>query len=94
MRLVDASPVAAATWLASPGVNVKRIFDAYEVDALARGVVDETVQVLGLAAANLVTALNPDAVVVGGYVVEIGPAIAAALRAKIRQYAFDAAADA
>ena len=53
---------------------------------------DETVQVLGLAAANLVTALNPDAVVIGGYVVEIGPAIAAAMRAKIRQYAFDAAA--
>jgi glucokinase len=92
IRLADAPPVATATWLASPGVTVKRIFDAYEIDALARAVVDETVQVLGLAAANLVTALNPDAVVVGGYVVEIGPAIAAALRAKIRQYAFDAAA--
>ena len=92
MRLSGATPTETAHWLASPGVTVKRIFEAYEDDDLARGVVDETVQVLGLAAANLVTALNPDAVVLGGYVVEIGPAIAAALRAKIRQYAFDDAA--
>ena len=90
--LASAAPRATAPWTASPGITVKRIFDAYEVDALARAVVDETVQVLGLAAANLVTALNPDAVVIGGYIVEIGPAIAAAIRAKIRQYAFDAAA--
>jgi glucokinase len=91
-RLAQATPQAAARWLTGPGVTAKRIFDDYEHDDLARAVVDETVQVIGLAAANLVTALNPDAVVVGGSVVEIGPAIAAAIRAKIRQYAFDAAA--
>lgn len=91
-RLADAPPEALERWLTAPGVTAKRIFEAYECDELARQVVDETVQVIGLAAANLVTALNPDAVIIGGYVAEVGPAIAAAIRAKIRQYAFDAAA--
>lgn len=91
-QLQDAPPDTTARWLTSPGVTAKRIFEAAEDDPYARAVVDETVQVLGLAMANLVTALNPDAVIVGGYIAEIGASITAAIRAKIRQYAFDAAA--
>lgn len=92
MRLASATPDSKARWLASPGVTVPRIFDAYDGDSDARFIVDETVQVIGLAAANLVTALNPDAVVIGGYVVQAGSSLTSAIRAKIRQYAFDAAA--
>lgn len=91
-RLSDASAEAKATWLSSSGITVRRVFERYDVDDDARAVVDETVQVIGLAGANLVTALNPDAFVIGGYVTEMGPAITAAVRSKIRQYAFDAAA--
>jgi glucokinase len=91
-RLSSAPPASTARWLASPGVTVGRIFDAYADDDDARFIVDETVQVIGLAAANLVTALNPDAVVIGGYVAQSGSTLTAAIRAKIRQYAFDAAA--
>lgn len=92
LRLVPADPEVKARWLASPGISVRRVFDSVEDDDLAADVVNETVQVIGLALANLVTALNPDAVVIGGYVAETGPAMTAAIRAKIRQYAFDAAA--
>jgi glucokinase len=91
-RLAGASPEATAQWLASPGITVTRIFERYENDADARFIVDETVRVIGLAAANLVTALNPDAVVVGGYVAQSGSTLTSAIRAKIRQYAFDDAA--
>lgn len=91
-RLSTASPDVTARWLASPGITVPRIFAAAIDDSDARAVVAETAQVIGLAAANLVTALNPDAVVIGGPVAEAGPSIASDIRAKIRQYAFDAAA--
>jgi len=92
LRLISADADVKANWLASPGITVRRIFDSVETDACAEDIVNETVQVIGLALANLVTALNPDAVVIGGYVAETGPAMTAAIRAKIRQYAFDAAA--
>ncbi|HUG13754.1 MAG TPA: ROK family protein [Thermomicrobiales bacterium] len=91
-RLAIAAPEATARWLASPGVSVARIFETASEDEDARAVVNETIQVIGLAAANLVTALNPDAVVVGGSVAEAGTALTSGIRAKIRQYAFDAAA--
>ena len=71
---------------------VKRIFEEYDSDEQARSVIEETVQVIGLAAANLVTALNPDAVILGGHVTEAGPGLPALVRSKIRQYGFDAAA--
>jgi glucokinase len=90
--LLEAGADATANWLTSSGITVKRIFDRYELDATARAVVDETIQVIGLAAANLVTALNPDAVVIGGHVAEAAPSLTASIRSKIRQYAFDAAA--
>jgi glucokinase len=91
-RVLQQGTHEASCWLASPGITIKRIFESYESDETARAVVDETVQVIGLAGANLVTALNPDAFVLGGYVTEAGPSLTAAVRAKIRQYAFDAAA--
>jgi glucokinase len=81
-----------AAWLANQGVTIKRIFDAYDSDEHARAVIEETVQVIGLAAANLVTTLNPDAVILGGHVTESGAGLPAMVRAKIRQYGFDAAA--
>jgi glucokinase len=91
-RLTKASPTTTASWLASPGVTVRRIFAAYGIDDDATAVVDETVQVVGLALANLVTALNSDTVVLGGYALDIGAPFVSAVRAKIRQYAFESAA--
>lgn len=91
-RLVSASPPETARWLASPGVTLRSIAAAYGTDEHATGVIDETVQVIGLALANLITALNSDTVVLGGYALEIGAPFVAAVRAKIRQYAFESAA--
>jgi glucokinase len=91
-RLAETTEARALTWLDGPGITTRRIFERYSTDEDARFIVDETVQVIGLAAANLVTALNPDAVVIGGYVAENAVELTSAIRAKIRQYAFDAAA--
>lgn len=91
-RLVEAPEERAQTWVNNGDITPRLIFEHYETDDDAQFIVDETLQVIGLAAANLVTALNPDAVVIGGYVVESGSMITSTVRAKIRQYAFDAAA--
>lgn len=91
-RLGNASPTNTAAWLASPGITLRRIFAAHGEDDDATAVVDETVQTIGLALANLVTALNSDTVVLGGYALDIGPSFLSAVRAKIRQYAFESAA--
>jgi len=91
-RVNQAGPEERATWLSSPGVTLQRVFERYGDDEIARDVIDETIQVIGLAGANLVTALNPDAFVIGGYVALAGPRLTAGIRAKIRQYAVDPAA--
>jgi len=91
-RLNRAEPDERSRWLSSPGVTLQRIFERYDSDPLAREIIDETIQVIGLAAANLVTALNPDAFVIGGYVALAGPRLTAGVRAKIRQYAVEPAA--
>ncbi|HEX2281165.1 MAG TPA: hypothetical protein VHG52_05315, partial [Thermomicrobiales bacterium] len=38
------------------------------------------------------TALNSDTIVLGGYASDLGPPFIAAVRAKVRQYAFESAA--
>jgi glucokinase len=91
-RLADAAPDVTARWLTSEGITVRRIFEESTSDPDAASVTEETVHVIGLAAANLVTALNPDALVFGGHVVEVGHDLVASIRTRIRQYAFDAAA--
>ncbi len=58
-------------------------------NAAARETVDETVRLLGLALANLVTALNPGVIIVGGQVAEAGPLLFGPLNSAIRRYAMD-----
>lgn len=91
-RLNQVEAEERARWLSSPGVTLQRIFERYEDDAIAREIIDETIQVIGLAGANLVTALNPDAFVIGGYVALARPRLINGVRAKIRQYAVEPAA--
>ncbi len=81
-----------AHWLASPGITLGRIFASTQSDIHAARIVEETGRVTGIAAANLVTALNPDAVVIGGIVAETGPELISLVRTRIRQFAFDDAA--
>lgn len=68
----------------------KRVFEAARTgDAAARETVEETVHLLGLALANLVTTLNPGVIIVGGQVAEAGALLFEPLRSVIRQYAMD-----
>jgi glucokinase-like ROK family protein len=73
--------------------TVRAIFSASEEgDERARKVVADTVQVLGIAVANLITVLSPGVVVFGGYVSEAGSVLIDPLMARVRQYSYPAAA--
>jgi glucokinase-like ROK family protein len=74
-------------------LTVRSIFTESErSDGLAREVVAETVQVLGIAVANLITVLSPGVVVFGGYVSESGSVLINPVSARVRQYTYPAAA--
>ncbi len=74
-------------------LTVQMIFrDAARNDSVARTVVQETVQVLGIAVANLVTVLSPGVVVFGGWVSEAGPALIESVSSRLRQYSYPATA--
>jgi glucokinase len=66
------------------------IFGRARRGGVASEVVNETVRVLGLAIANLITVLNPEAVIFGGSVAEVGPLLMDPLAARVRQYAYPA----
>lgn len=91
-RLWLSDPLIAEAWQAAGGVSMRRIFEAVETDDNAREVADLTTRMIGLALATLVTALNSDAVVLGGYARDLGDRFVASVRARIRQFAFDSAA--
>ncbi len=68
----------------------KAVFEAAAGgDTAAEETVNETVRMLGLVLANLVTTLNPGVIIVGGQVSEAGSLLFAPLRSTIRQYAMD-----
>lgn len=74
-------------------LTVRSIFNESErVNGPARQIVAETVQVLGIAVANLITVLSPGVVVFGGYVAESGSVLIEPLSARVRQYSYPAAA--
>jgi glucokinase len=74
-------------------LTVRTIFaESEQADGPARQVIAETVQVLGIAVANLITVLSPGVVVFGGYVSEAGTVMIDPLMARVRQYSYPAAA--
>jgi glucokinase len=74
-------------------LTVRSIFaESERGEGVARTIVSETVQVLGIAVANLITVLSPGVVVFGGYVSEAGTVLIDPLMARVRQYSYPAAA--
>lgn len=63
-------------------------------DAYAREVMNETAKFLGVGIANLVNALNPEAVVIAGGVTRAGDHLFVPLRKEVRRRAFRSAVDA
>jgi glucokinase len=63
-------------------------------DGFAEEVMKETAKVLGVGIANLVNALNPDAVVIAGGVTQAGDHLFEPLRKEVRRRAFRSAVDA
>jgi glucokinase len=51
----------------------------------------EATQMIGMAIANIVTALSCDTVVLGGYAGRVGSGFIGAVRARVRQYALESA---
>ena len=89
-RLRAALPEEIEEWCDPNAITVRMIFERARRGGVAGEVVFETVQVLGLAIANLITVLNPEAVIVGGSVAEVGPLLMNPLAARVRQYAYPA----
>lgn len=63
-------------------------------DAYAHEVMKETAKLLGVGVANLINALNPDAVVIAGGVTRAGDFLFVPLRKEVRRRAFRSAVDA
>lgn len=89
-RLSEALDDPAHEALGRRQPTLRQIFEAASYSPVADAVVRETVQTLGLAIANLITVLNPEAVIVGGPVAEVGNLLMHPLQARVRQYAFPA----
>lgn len=91
---LEAEPNADMNRWSNPStITVKAIFDAARRgDVTAQHIVTETVQVLGLAVANLITTLNPATVIIGGSVSDVGSLLMDPLSARVRQYSFPSAA--
>ncbi len=92
-RLEADAEAGVSRWANPNQITVKAIFDASRRgDEVAQGIVSETVQVLGLAVANLITTLNPATVIIGGSVSDVGSLLMDPLSARVRQYSYPSAA--
>jgi glucokinase len=67
---------------------------AAEGDTEAQRIIDEAMTYLGLGMANLVNLLNPEVLVIGGGLTNMGEMLFGPVRRIMRQYAFPTAADA
>jgi len=67
---------------------------AAEGDTEAQEIIDEAMMYLGLGMANLVNLLNPEVLVIGGGLTNMGEALFSPVRCIVRQRAFRTAADA
>ncbi|MBI1389244.1 MAG: ROK family protein [bacterium] len=70
-------------------IDARMVYQAAERDdLLARAIIDETCNLLGVAIGNIITLLHPERVVVGGGVSLMGPLFWDSLRASVSRYAF------
>lgn len=91
--LDKAGPEEQSLWARNHPVTVRSVFARADGESeVAKQVVSETIQVLGIAVANLITVLNPGSVVIGGYVSETGSSLMSPLSSRVRQYSYPAAA--
>jgi glucokinase len=66
------------------GLTCKAVFDAAaEGDAVARAIRDEAIETLGAAVAGLLHVFDPEALILGGQIVEAGDALLAPLRREL-----------
>ncbi len=79
----------------SEDITAATVYEAVVLgDAFAEEVMQETAKVLGVGIANLVNALNPQAVVIAGGVTRAGDHLFAPLRKEVRRRAFRSAVEA
>jgi len=91
-RVASGTSEEKRAWADGASLTVRVIFErAHDGDVAASEVVSETVQVLGMAIANLITVLNPATVIVGGSVAEVGALLMDALGSHVRRYSYPAA---
>lgn len=71
-------------------LTAKQLFELASASPAVRRIIDDTVQMLGLAISSLIAILNPEAVIIGGPVAEAGALLLEPLQARVRQYAYPA----
>jgi glucokinase len=74
----------------SDHLSIEQVF-AEDAPPQLAAVASEATQMIGMAAASIVTALSCDRVVFGGYAIRIGPRFIGTVRARIRQYSLESA---
>lgn len=80
---------ADGAWVRNHELTVAHIFEMRERDDCAERVAGDAIRMIGLALAGMVSGLSFDAIVLGGYANTLGTNFTAAVRSRIRQYAFD-----
>ncbi|HPO71665.1 MAG TPA: ROK family protein, partial [Armatimonadota bacterium] len=94
-ELAEADPELGSRMLALAGGDLRAITSkiafraAAEGDPGGRKVVDDTVEYLAVAVGNLLNLLNPQAVILGGGVPEVGEPLFAPLRERVRDYCME-----
>lgn len=79
--------------IAEEEIKAEHVFEAYQRgDEVARLVVDEALDYLGIGVANLVNIINPQKVIIGGGVTKAGPIIFSAVRSKVQTLGYAQAA--
>jgi glucokinase len=84
------SPDDPAHRLLSGPISARVLFERAPESPTIQRVLDDTIQMLGLAIASLIATLNPEAVIIGGPVAEAGSRLLEPLQARVRQYAYPA----
>ncbi|CAN5785100.1 ROK family transcriptional regulator [soil metagenome] len=74
----------------SDTLSIEQVFADDAVEDVKK-VASEATQMIGMATANIVTALSCDTVVLGGYAARIGNSFIGSVRARIRQYSLESA---
>lgn len=92
-KLISQGLKSLISSIAEEDIKAEHVFEAYRRgDEVAKIIVEEALDYLGIGIANLVNIINPDKVIIGGGVTQAGPVIFSAVRKKVQTLGYAQAA--